>query len=108
MKDYDEKKMESLYLNYQDVNNLYEWSLSEKLPVDGFKCVKNTSGLKKYFMENYNQCNDGEYFFEGYFQYPQKLRDLHIDLPFLSEKMRIEKVEKLAGNLHDQKNMSHI
>ena len=34
-------------------------------------------------------------------QYYHKLHDL----PFLSEIMKIEKVEKLVANLHDKKNM---
>ena len=35
-------------------------------------------------------------------QYPQKLHELHNDLLFLPERMKIEKVEKLATNLHDK------
>ena len=31
----------------------------------------------------------------------KKLHDLHNDLLFLPEKMKIEKVKKLAANLHD-------
>ena len=36
MKDYDKNK-ESLYLQYLDVNNLYGWSMSQKLPVNNFE-----------------------------------------------------------------------
>ena len=35
MKDYDKKK-ESSYLKYSNVNNLYVWVVSKKLPVN--KC----------------------------------------------------------------------
>ena len=35
-------------------------------------------------------------------QYLKKLRELHNDLPFLSERMKIEKVEKLVTNLYDK------
>ena len=31
-----------------------------------------------------------------------KLHKLHNDLPFLPERMNIEKVEKLVANLHDK------
>ena len=31
-----------------------------------------------------------------------KLHELHNDLPFLSERIKIEKLEKLVANLHDQ------
>ena len=33
--------------------------------------------------------------------YLEKLHKLHNDLPFLPERMKIEKVEKLSPNLHD-------
>ena len=35
-------------------------------------------------------------------QYSEKLHELHNDLLFLSERMEIEKVEKLVANLHDK------
>ena len=35
MKDYDKNK-ESSYLQYWDVNNLYGWVTSQKLPVNKF------------------------------------------------------------------------
>ena len=46
MKNYDKNK-ESSYLLYLDPNNLYGWALSQKLPVDSFKWVKNVSMLDK-------------------------------------------------------------
>ena len=36
IKDYDENK-ESLYLEYWDVNTLYGWAMSQKLPVNKFE-----------------------------------------------------------------------
>ena len=39
MKDYDKNK-ESSYLKYWDVNNLYIWAMSQKLPVNDFKWVE--------------------------------------------------------------------
>ena len=39
MKNYDKNK-ELSYIQYLDVNNLYGWPMSQKLPVDGFKLKK--------------------------------------------------------------------
>ena len=32
-----DKNKESLYIQYLNANNLYEWTMSQTLPVDGFK-----------------------------------------------------------------------
>ena len=42
MKNYN-KDIISLYLMYLDANNLYGWEISQKLPMNGFKWVKNLS-----------------------------------------------------------------
>ena len=44
--------------------------------------------------------SDEGYFFEVDIQYPQKLHGLHNNLPFLPERMKIEKVEKFITNLN--------
>ena len=41
MKNY-EKNEESSYIQYVDANNLYGWAVSQKLPVNNFKWVKDT------------------------------------------------------------------
>ena len=35
LKKYD-KSIKSSYLNYLDANNLYRWTMSQKLPINGF------------------------------------------------------------------------
>ena len=42
MKNYD-KSIESSYLMYLDANNLYGWTMPQKLPVDGFERIKRLS-----------------------------------------------------------------
>ena len=51
---------------------------------------------------DYNEKGDDRYFPEVDVKYPEKLYDLHNDLPFLPERRKIEKIEKLALNLHDK------
>ena len=46
----------------------------------------------------YNEESDEGYFFEVYVQYRKKLDQFYNDLPFLPERMKIEKEEKLLTN----------
>ena len=61
MKDYDKNK-ESSYIQYWDVNNVYGWSMSKKLPVNNFEWIKDTSQFNKDFIKNYNEDNGKGYF----------------------------------------------
>ena len=40
MKDYDKNK-ESSYFQYWDVNNLYHWTISQKVPVSNYEWIKD-------------------------------------------------------------------
>ena len=101
MKDYDKNK-ELSYLKYWDVNNLYDWAMSQKLPVNNIKWVEDISEFDESFIKSYNEESDEAYLLEKDIQYLEKLHKLHDDLPFLPGRMKIEKVEKLVANLNDQ------
>ena len=101
MKDYNKNK-ESSYIQYFDVNNLYGWAISQKLPVKNFEWIKDTSKFNEDFKKNYNEGSNEGYFLEVDVKYLEKLHKLHNNLPFLPERMRIEKVEKLVANLHEK------
>ena len=83
--------------------NLYGWAMSQKLPVNDFKWIKNKSEINEKFIKNYYEDNDKEYIFELNVNYPKRLHDLHSDLPFLPERMKIDKCKKLVCNLRDKK-----
>ena len=53
MKNYD-KNNESSYIEYLAANNLYGWAMSQKLPINGFKWVKQEKKFKSNedFMKN--------------------------------------------------------
>ena len=51
-------KKESLYLNYWDLNNLYRWAMSQKLSVNDFKWVEETSQFNEDFIKSYNDDSD--------------------------------------------------
>ena len=72
MKDYDKNK-ESLYLQYWDVNNLYDWAMSQKLPVNDFEWIKYTPQFNKDFIKNNNEESHEGYFLEVDVQYLEKL-----------------------------------
>ena len=57
MKNYDESK-ESSYIQYLDDNNLYGWAMSQKLPVNDFKWIEDTSKINEEFIKNYDENND--------------------------------------------------
>ena len=93
---------ESSYIQYLDANNLYGWAMSEKLPVNGFKWTDNNI-INEEFIKNYNENDKKGYIFEVDNKYPKKLHDLHSDLPFLPERMEINKCKKLVCNLYNKK-----
>ena len=50
MKDHDENKEWSC-LNYLDVNNLYGWAMPQKLPVNNFEWIEETSQFNEDFIQ---------------------------------------------------------
>ena len=103
MKNCDKSK-ESPYIQYLDANNLYGAAMSEKLPINGLKWVKDISGINKKSVKSYDKKNsDKGYILEVNVDYPSKLHKLHSDMPFLPEKMKIDKTQKLVCNLRDKK-----
>ena len=101
MKYYDKNRKQP-YIQYWDVNNLYGRAMLQKLPLNNFEWRKDNSQFNEDVIKNYKQQSDEEYFFEVDVQYIEKIDELHNDLPFLPEMMRIEKFEKLVSNLLDK------
>ena len=57
----------------------------------------------------YNEESDEGHFLEVDVQYPKELHELHNDLPFLPERIEIEKTKKLVFNLYYKtENAIHI
>ena len=107
MKNYNNNE-ELSYIQYLYANNLYGWAMSKKLPVNGFKWIDNKE-INEDFIKNYDENNEKGYIFEVDVKYPKRLHDLHSDLPFLPERMEINKCKKLLCNLFNKKKyVAHI
>ena len=65
--------------------------------------------FNEIFIRNYDENSDKGNFLEIGVDYPKKLFDLHKDLPFLPERRKVNKVEKLICNIGDkEKYVMHI
>ena len=58
--------------------------------------------FKEDLTKNYNEESDERYFLQIDVQYLEKSYELHNDLRFLPERMKIEKVKNLLANLCDK------
>ena len=89
---------------YLDASNLYGWAMSRELLVNGFEWVEELSQFNEDFTTNYDENSNEGYFLEVDVKYPKKLFNLHSDLPFLPEKKKIKKCNKLVCNIHNKEN----
>ena len=67
-KNYDKNK-ESSYFKYWDINILYDWAMLQKLPVNNFEWIEETSQFNENSIKNYNEESDEGYFLEIEVQY---------------------------------------
>ncbi|XP_057316784.1 uncharacterized protein LOC130657804 [Hydractinia symbiolongicarpus] len=103
MGDQYDPEVESSHLQYLDANNLYGWAMRQDLPTDGFKWVSNTEAFTEKRIEKLVRDNKHGYILEVDIDYPKRLHDKHNELPFLPERMHINRVEKLVPNLGDKR-----
>ena len=79
--------------------------MSKKLTVNGFKWLDSDkiNEINEDFIKNYDENYNKGYILEVDVKYAKRLRELHSDLPFLSERMKINKCKKLVCNLSNKK-----
>ena len=75
--------------------------MSQKLLLKYFKWVEDVSELNEDFIKCYSDESDERYFLEVDVQYPENLHNLYYGLSLLPKTIKIKKVDKLLGNLHD-------
>ena len=83
---------------------------SQTLPANGFVWYNDyLSDFSEDFTKNYNENSDDGYFLEMDIEYPKQLFGSHKELPFLPERRKLEKVEKLVCSIEDkEKYFIHI
>ena len=99
MKNYD-RNIESSFLKYLDAG----WPMCKKLPVSDFKWVDDLSIFTEDFIKNYDENSDKGYISEVDIEYPINIHMQHNDLPFLPERMKINKGSKLVCNVRNKEN----
>ena len=100
------------YIQYLDANNLYGWAMSQSLPTDGFKWMKNLtvdSVIKilekgRGYRGGVGTVGSPGYIFEVDLEYPTELWDQHNDYPLAPERIKIDGVEKLICHFKPRKN----
>ena len=71
--------------------------------------IKKLSKLNEDFIKKYDENSNTGHFLEVDFDYPEELFNFHKDLPFLPERKKVEKVEKLICSIEDkEKYVIHI
>ena len=63
--------------------------MSKKVPINKFEWIEDTSQFNEYFIKKYNEESNKGYFLEVDVQYREKLHELHNELPFLPERIKI-------------------
>ena len=93
---------ESIYLQYLDENNLYGWAMVQNLPTHGFLWM-NAEDFTPVKIDELDKKDKRGYILEVDVNYPKELHKNHNELPFLTERMKIGRVEKLVPNLKNKK-----
>ena len=85
MNDYDSKK-QSTFIPYLDMNNLYGWAMSEYIPYEEFKWLKNVDELD---VMSVNEKSPIGYLLEVDLEYPDELHELHNDYALARGKLAV-------------------
>ena len=68
------------------MNNLYGWAMSENLPYEGFKWLKN---VDEFDVMSISKKSPIGFFLEVDLEYPDELHELHNDYPLAPEKLAV-------------------
>ena len=97
----------SIFLQYLDINNEYGCAMTKDLPTHGFLCKK--AGFTPEKMDELIKKDEllkkdkRGYISEVDVEHPRELHESHNELSFLTERMKIGRVENLVPNLKHKK-----
>ena len=76
--------MASSFLMYLDANNLYDWTMCRKLPLNNFEWIDKPNEMfaTKSILNYDEETNEKGYFLEVDIEYPKELHNAHSELPF--------------------------
>ena len=78
--------------------------MSKKVHVNGLEWLEDMSKFKEDCIKNYDEDSNRGYFPEVDVEYPKKFFGLHIDLPFLPEREKIKKCNKIVCDVCERIN----
>jgi hypothetical protein len=103
-----DKSKPSKFIWYGDANNLYGWSMSQPLPVDGFQW--NTQKWTKDNILNIAETGNKGYIFEVDLDYPIELHDSHRYYPLAPQRMIVtnDKLSQYSKDVKEKLELSNV
>ena len=101
MKSYN-KNITSPYLQYFDANNLHGWAMCKKLLIGGFKW-SNPNKYTEEVIKSYDENGNYAVLPQVDIEYPKELHKSRCDLPFLCDRKKLNKTNKLITSFEDKK-----
>ena len=65
-----------------NVNNLFGWAMSQKMPADGFGWIYDIFNIYENSIQSSDENSNKGYILEDDVNYPRELHKAHSDLPF--------------------------
>ena len=95
MKDLYNPEKDSIYLQYVDANNINRWAMVQNLRTHRF-LWKKAEDFTPEKIDKLVKKDKRRYLLKADVEYPKELHENHNELPFLAERMRIGREEKIS------------
>ena len=90
------KNKDSLFLQYSDLNSLYAWAMSQKLPHKDFKFCKDLKYNNQKFIKDYNEeLHKKRYILEVDVKYPKNYKMNRKIYHFCPKRLKLTKKQNL-------------